>query len=104
MAGSPNPGRRPVVAIINSAEETAEVLQELLEEEGFAAVVAYVVDFKLGRQDLRAFFAAQQPRAVIYDVALPYVENWALFQERILGAGLLPPECFVLTTANKSAP
>ncbi len=93
---------RPVIAIVNSSEETAQVLQDLLEDEGFTTVVAYVVDFKFGRQDLSAFITAHQPRAVLYDVALPYVENWNYFCQQILAAGYLPPERFVLTTANKS--
>ena len=102
MAGAPPTAGRPVVAVINTAEETARVLTDLLEDEGFASVVAYVVDFKQGRQDLKAFFATYRPRAVIYDVALPYIENWNFFRNHILGAKLLPEECFVLTTANKT--
>jgi CheY-like chemotaxis protein len=93
---------RPVVAIINTAEETAQLLQELLDDEGFAPVAAYVVDFKLGRQNLKAFFAAHQPQAVIYDIALPYEENWNFFCAHVLGAQFLPPERFVLTTVNKN--
>jgi CheY-like chemotaxis protein len=93
---------RPVVGIINTSEEMADVLHELLEEEGFIAPVAYVIDFKRGRADIEEFFATHQPQAVIWDIALPYVENWHYFRERILSAGFLPPERFIITTLNKS--
>jgi CheY-like chemotaxis protein len=102
MTNSPETPQRPVVAVINSAEETAEMLQDVLDDAGFLTVVAYVVDFKRGRQDLRAFFAAHQPQAVVWDIALPYSENWNFFRDNVLDAGLLPTECYVLTTANKT--
>jgi CheY-like chemotaxis protein len=102
MRNSLETPQRPVVVVINSAEETAEMLQEVLDDAGFSAVVAYVVDFKRGRQDLQAFVATHQPQAVVWDIALPYIENWGFFRDNALDAGLLPPECFVLTTANKT--
>jgi CheY-like chemotaxis protein len=96
------PLQRKVVAVINTSEETAEVLREVLEEEGFTPVVAYIVDFKRGRANLAEFFATYRPAAVLYDIALPYIENWNFFQEHVLGGRFLPTECFVITTANKS--
>jgi DNA-binding response OmpR family regulator len=64
-----------VVAVINTSVETTELLQEVLEDEGFTVVTAYTFDFKRGNQDLPTFFVTHQPRAVVYDIALPYVEN-----------------------------
>jgi CheY-like chemotaxis protein len=93
---------RPVVAIINTSQETIELLQEVLQDEGFTVVTAYVVDFKRGSQDIQAFFQTHQPQAVVYDIALPYVENWAFFREQVLASHFLSENHYVLTTTNKS--
>src|SRR3712207_5554916 len=93
---------QPMVAIINTTIETIEMLREVLGDEGFATIGAYVVDFKRGNQDLRTFFATYQPKAVVYDIALPYVENWTFFRDHVLALGFLPEQCFVLTTTNRS--
>jgi DNA-binding NtrC family response regulator len=101
-ADHPARGNRSVVAIINTSQETIELLQEILTDEGFAVVTAYVVEFKQGSLDLRAFFQTHQPAAVVYDIALPYVENWAFFREQVLAPRFLPEQHFVITTTNKS--
>jgi CheY-like chemotaxis protein len=67
----------PVVAIIDTSEETAGVLRKLLEDDGITPVVAYVVDFKRGRADIEEFFATHQLQAVFWDVALPYGASFA---------------------------
>ena len=38
----------------------------------------------------------------MYDIALPYVENWQFFQEQVLARRLLPENRFVLTTTNRT--
>jgi DNA-binding NtrC family response regulator len=93
---------RPLIAIINTAQEVIELLQNLFDDEGFATVSIYVPDIKRGRQDLRAFFQEHRPQAVVYDIAIPYVENWQFFQEHVLALGLLPEHCFILTTTNRT--
>jgi CheY-like chemotaxis protein len=92
----------PLIAIMNTAIETIDLLRELLQDEGFAVVATYVVELKRGDQDLAAFFAAHRPQAVIYDVALPYQENWDFFREQVLPASGLAEARFVLTTTNKA--
>ncbi len=94
-------GDRPVVAVINTTLETIAVLQEVLEDEGFTVVSAYILDFKRGKRDLSTFFATHQPQVVVCDIALPYVENWTFFHKAVLAAEFLPEEQFVLTTTNK---
>lgn len=92
----------PCIGIINTSVETIELLQELMEDEGYATVTRYIIDFKRGAEDVQHFFATYQPAVVIYDIALPYVENWTFFQESILGARVLSHACFVVTTTNKA--
>ena len=93
---------RPLVAIINTSQESIELLEQVLADEGFATVSAYVVEFKRGQRDLDAFFRDHRPQAVIWDIAIPYVENWEFFQEQALTAQRLPESCFVVTTTNRT--
>ena len=81
---------QPCIAIINTSEETLQLLQELMMDAGFASVSAYVPEFKRGERDIGAFFREYQPQAVLYDIAIPYIENWKFFQEQVLARDLLP--------------
>ena len=92
----------PVVAVVDTSEEIVELLSQVLAQEGWCVAVAYAPDFKRGRQDLDAFLAAHDPAVVVWDIALPYEENWAFFRSvRDSTAGRA---CrFVLTTTNKRA-
>ena len=94
---------RPVVAIINTTVESIELLADLLADEGFATVDAYVIEFKRRMRDLDSFFHDYQPQAVLYDIAIPYEENWTFFQEQVIGRQLLPASCFIVTTTNLTA-
>jgi DNA-binding response OmpR family regulator len=102
QSAQPRAGSAPLVAVINSSVEIAELLKEALEDEGFAVVVAYTVEFKRGGRNLRAFFEEHRPRAVLWDIAIPYAENWDYFSQHVLTLGLLPEHCFVCTTVNKT--
>jgi DNA-binding NtrC family response regulator len=93
---------QPCIAIINTSEEAIQLLQELMMDEGFATVTAYVPVFKRGERDIEAFFQEHHPQAVLYDIAIPYLENWTFFQEQILARDLLPATCFVITTTNRT--
>jgi len=93
---------RPKVAIINTSLESIEILQKLLADAGLDTVSAYVTEFKRGERDLAAFFAEHQPDAVVYDIALPYVQNWKFFREQVLARHLLPEDRFIVTTANRT--
>jgi len=94
---------RPLVTIINTALESIELLEELLADEDIDTLSEYVHKFKRGKRDLRAFFEEHQPNAVVFDIAIPYVENWRYFQDQVLGLHLMPEQCFVLTTTNRTA-
>lgn len=89
-----------VVAVIDTTTETLEILQGVLEDEGYTVPTAYTVDFKRNTEDLPTFFRTHHPQAVVYDIALPYEKNWAFFCEHILASSYLPEHCFVLTTTN----
>jgi CheY-like chemotaxis protein len=93
----------PLIAIINTSVETIDMLRDLLEDEGFAVVATYVVRLKRGEQDLTSFFAEHRPQAVLYDIAIPYEENWDFLQQQVPPASGLAERQFVLTTTNKAA-
>jgi hypothetical protein len=93
---------RTVIAVLNTSIDMIEVLSDLLADAGYTPVSAMVRDFRLGQRDIRAFFAEHQPRVVLYDVAIPYEDNWYFFQQHVLSLELLPPCCFVLTTTNRT--
>ena len=65
-------------------------------------MVAFVADLKRGEPTPDAFFAAHDPRAVLWDIAIPYEANWAFFQ-RVAASEAAQGRAFVLTTTNKTA-
>jgi DNA-binding NtrC family response regulator len=93
--------QRPTIAIINTSQEVIELLRDMFEDEGFMPVTAYALEFKRGKRDLEAFFAKHQPQAVLYDIAIPYQENWTFFRDEVLTCGL-PEDCFIVTSTNKA--
>jgi DNA-binding NtrC family response regulator len=94
---------KPLVAIVNNAVESIGLLNDVLASAGFATVEAYMIEFKRGMRDLDAFFREHRPQAVIWDIAIPYVDNWTFLQEQVLARGFLPASCFVVTTTNRTA-
>lgn len=92
---------KPLVAVLNTSLETIEMLVGLLEDEDYRTVTEYITNFKRGSTDITAFFTRFAPDAVIYDIALPYEENWQFFNKQVLGLHLIPDNRFVLTTTNK---
>jgi DNA-binding response OmpR family regulator len=93
---------RPVVAVIDSSEEIAALLCQALEHEGFCTAVEYTTAFKHGRADLDAFLAEHDPAALIWDIAIPYEENWAFFRE-VVASEAVRARRFLVTTTNKRA-
>ena len=93
---------RSVVAVVNTNDDLVQALRDALEAEGYAVVTTHIRDIKAGKTDFGAFLLAHAPAVVIYDIALPYEDNWTFFQTlRKL------PECtnrrFVVTTVNRRA-
>jgi DNA-binding NarL/FixJ family response regulator len=90
----------PVIAIINTSEELTELFQHLLARDGYRIVVAYAHDLKRGEPSPEAFLREHDPAVVIWDIAIPYEENWAFFQD-VTGAEVSQGRHFILTTTNK---
>ena len=89
-----------VVAIINTNDDLVQSLRNVLVNEGYYVVTAHISDFKAGRQDFTSFLKAHDPSALIYDIAVPYEDNWTFFQS-LLKLPDTYDRKFVVTTVNK---
>jgi CheY-like chemotaxis protein len=75
------------------------MLRVVLELAGYVVVNAFTNRLRDGKIDFEAFMRQHQPRVIVYDIAIPYEQNWALFQHF-----RSRPACegvnFVVTTTN----
>src|SRR5581483_9499748 len=95
-------GHTPVVAVFNSSADVVQMLRTALEEEGYTTATAHVTEIKQGQQDVVDFFERYDPQVVIYDVSLPYAENWTFFK-LIRDTQAAQGRNFIVTTPNKRA-
>jgi DNA-binding response OmpR family regulator len=89
----------PVLAVVNSNDDLVGVLKDTLERKGFSVVTAHVRDFRTGPRDFGAFLDKHNPSVVIYDIAIPYEENWA-FLQTLREHHETQRTSFVVTTVN----
>ena len=92
----------PLLAIVDSSVDVAEVLVCAAADEGYRAVTACARAFRSGDRDLAAFLREHDPTVVLWDIALPYEDNWRYVQA--VRARDIMADCpLVLTTTNKRA-
>jgi CheY-like chemotaxis protein len=90
----------PSVAIFNSSQDTIDLLKVTLEEQGFAVASTHVSDLKKGQVDVFDFVRLHEPDVIIYDIALPYEENWT-FLKLLQSSEPLKHLQWVLTTTHR---
>lgn len=93
---------QPLVGIVDTSEELADLFRLIVESEGCRTVVTYVPDLKRGQPDPETFLREYNPRVLLWDIAIPYQENWEFFRQTCqseAGQG----RGYVLTTTNKAA-
>jgi DNA-binding response OmpR family regulator len=90
------------VAVINSSEDTVEVLRTLLEREGWETVQAHVDDIKRGRTDFLQYLEVHDPQVIIWDVPPPYDHGWA-FLQLVRSSRAMDGRVVIVTTTNKQA-
>ena len=93
----------PVVAVFNASEDTVDLLTEFFEQQGFRAVGrTWPARKPLTPHAAREFMSQHQPHVVVFDVSLPYEQNWERFREfqELAGERQVP---VVLTTTNRDA-
>jgi CheY-like chemotaxis protein len=97
---TPQPGVRLVVAVVNTNDDLVSVIRDALIVEGFSVVTAHIRDIKAGRQDFSVFLREHDPGVVIYDIAIPYEDNWT-FLQTLRQLPEAEKRRFILTTVNK---
>ena len=89
------------VAVINSNEDTVQMLRAALQQDGFTSVtIGHVTDIRNGRLDFLQFLAEHDPRVIIYDISIPYEENWK-FLQLLMSSESMDGRRIVVTTTNK---
>ena len=94
------PKSLPSITVLNSSAETIEILKIALEEQGYAVSTGHVADVKKGQLDVIDFVAEHQPDVIIYDVAIPYEENWR-FLRLLQSSEALKDAKWVITTTHR---
>lgn len=90
---------RPVLAILNSSEDLLELLTEAFKDEGFRVVTHHLMPFRRGQEDMTQFFAQHRPDVAMWELSIPYEENWTFFQRMRLAPAVR--DCLIiLTTTN----
>ena len=92
----------PTVAVINGLQDTIDMLRFVLEEAGFRVVDTQARYVRRGEVDLAEFVQQHDAGVVLYDIAIPYEENWRALEER-RAAPALAKTPFVVTTTNQRA-
>jgi CheY-like chemotaxis protein len=93
--------QKVTVAVINSNEDTVEMLRQCLEQTGFSSVVTgHIHDIKTGHMDFVQYLQKHDPKVIIWDIAIPYDKNWT-FLHQVLNMETMQDRKIVLTTTNK---
>ena len=95
-----SPKELPSIAVFNSSQDTIDLLKVALEERGFAVASGHVSDLKKGAVDVLEFVREHDPEVIIYDVALPYEENWR-FLRLLQSSDALKGVRWVITTTHR---
>jgi CheY-like chemotaxis protein len=90
-----------VVAVFNTSEDTTDMLRQLFEHDGFVVVSAFTHQIRDGHVELEALVRQHRPDVIVYDIAIPYEQNWRLF-ENIRSSPACAGIPFVLTTTNEA--
>lgn len=89
------------VAVVNANDDVVELLRVVLQRAGHQVVTAHVPDIKRGVIDLAAFVRQHDPSVIVYDIPVPYEENWNFFK-LVREAPAMRDRAFVLTTTHKA--
>jgi len=87
-----------VVALFNSNPDAVVPLCRLLESAGFDVVSASIPEVRDGRCDVNGIMEQHDPVVVVYDIAAPYEESWAVFER--CRATAMRDRRFVITSAD----
>ena len=89
----------PTVAILNSNDDTVEMLRIMIESEGMVAVSAHVTDIRRGQLEFAGFLEEHDPDLIIFDIPPPYDRTW-LFLEHLRALPSIKGRKLILTSTN----
>lgn len=89
----------PVIAILNTNDDTVELLRVYLESEGYFVVSAHLAQLKRGEVSLQTHVAEHDPRVILFDIAPPYELSWR-FLQHVRRHPSMRGRRFVLTSTN----
>jgi CheY-like chemotaxis protein len=87
------------ILVFNSSEETLEILKAALEGT-YAVSTGHVADLKRGQVDLLKLVEEHSPDVILFDIAIPYEENWR-FLRLLQSSEALKSVKWVITTTHK---
>jgi CheY-like chemotaxis protein len=90
----------PVVAVLNSNDDTVELIRAWFENAGLLVVSAHLDNIKRGETDLSSFVDTHKPKVVVLDIAPPYERSW-LLADHLRSSSPLAGLPFVFTTTNE---
>ena len=90
----------PSIIVLNSSQDTIDLLKVVLEEQGYSVASAHVSSVKSGEIDMIEFASKHSPDVIVYDIALPYEENWK-FLRLLQSSEPLKEIQWVITTTHK---
>jgi DNA-binding response OmpR family regulator len=90
------------VAVMNTSKEITQMLTEVLQEEGFTTSSIFTYHFKDHEKEFDKYVQENKPEVILYDIAIPYKENYFLFK-KLISRDSVKNIPFVLTTTNKEA-
>jgi DNA-binding response OmpR family regulator len=90
------------VAVMNTSKEVTDMILEVLKIEGFSTCFVFTHQLKKDEGYFDEYLENNTPQVIIYDIAIPYEENYVLFK-RLRSRKSAKGIPFVLTTINKKA-
>jgi CheY-like chemotaxis protein len=93
---------RITVLLINGMQDTIDMLRIVLGDAGFRVADAQARDVRHGHVDLAELVRHHDASVVLFDVAIPYQENWQALESRRADPALAGVP-FVITTTNQRA-
>jgi DNA-binding response OmpR family regulator len=91
----------PVVLILNTSEDTIDMVRIALEQAGCVVVAAFTNHLRDGKIDFETFIRQHQPAVIVYDCGPPYDQSWRLFQH-FRSRSVCHDVPFIVTTTNAS--
>ena len=89
------------IAVLNTSKEITNVLAVVFREEGHETCESFTYLYRGDDKSFDKFIAECNPDVIIFDIAIPYEENYDLFK-KLSQRDCVKHTPFILTTTNKA--